>query len=83
MARTRIELNQKAVRSEILKDEKIAKHIRELAQRIASAAGPNFIVDPGMGKNRANARVTDPTPGSLFREAEQGNLRRAVQGVRR
>ena len=83
MARVEVKLDQKAVQRQILKNADIAKHLRGIAERIASAAGPGFVVQPEVGRTRARAVVIDPDPRSLFREAETGNLRRAVQGVRR
>jgi len=83
MARVEIKLDQKAVRTEILQNPDVAKHLRRIADQVAAAAGPGFVVEPEMGRNRARMKVVDPDPRSLFREAETGNLRRAVQGVRR
>ena len=83
MARTKIELDRKAVSDNILKNKDVMAHVRKIAQQIASTAGPQFVVDEFQGRTRGNVRVGDPSPGSLFREAEQGNLRRAVQAVRK
>jgi hypothetical protein len=82
VARTRVELDERAVRQMILKSPEVLAFVRSIGDRIASAAGPTFEVQVSPGKTRNRVIVIDPDERSLFREAETGALRRAVQGAR-
>lgn len=82
MARTRVKLDRKAVQSELLRGDDVLKHLEAMGNRIAGSAGPDFVVTRRRQKTRDAIDVRDSTERSFFREAEEGNLRRAVQGVR-
>jgi len=82
VARTRVELDESAVRQIILKSPEVLAFVRGVGDKIASAAGPTFQVQTSPGKSRNRVIVIDEDERSLFREAETGALRRAIQGAR-
>jgi len=82
VAKTKVKLDRKAVQSELLRGDDVLKHLQAMGNRVASAAGPDFVVTRQRQKTRDVIDVRDSTERAFFREAEEGNLRRAVQGVR-
>jgi len=82
VAKVLVELDERAVRDMILKSPEVLRFLQNIGGQIASAAGPTFEVQTSPGKTRNRVIVIDPDERSLFREAETGALRRAVQGAR-
>lgn len=82
MAKTKVKIDRKAIQSELLRGDDVLNHLDKMGRGIASAAGPDFQVTRRRQKTRDAIDVRDSTERSFFREAEEGNLRRAVQSMR-
>jgi len=77
----KIVLNRKAVSSEILKSDGIEQECRRVANENRSRAGAGYEVTSGKHNLRAYANVGDPTDGAVRREANSGNLARALSSM--
>lgn len=81
MVKPRIVLNRKNVSSEILKSDAIESECRKVANEIRSRAGSGYEVTSGKHNLRAFANVGDPSDGGVRREANTGNLARALSSM--
>lgn len=82
MARAEVKINRGGVK-ELLRDPGVADYLDQLAQRVASAAGPDVvIVNDLSGGYRAVAQVHDVQPGAIEREAASGRLAHALDAAR-
>ncbi|MFF0942693.1 hypothetical protein ACFYE2_00485 [Kocuria sp. CPCC 205300] len=81
MAKIRIELDQKGVRS-LLRSEAVGKSVEAVGQKIADAAGEGFEVDVWQGKDRVRATVETKTYEAQRAEAEERALSRALEAGR-
>lgn len=82
MARIRIALNRKSVRS-LLSSPAVAADLERRARAIAAAAGPGHRVESAIGRNRARAAVITDTAEAAFAEATGRSLTRAIDAGRR
>jgi hypothetical protein len=82
MAKVRIKLNRGNVRNELLKNEDIARVTQSIANQVNSSAGGHYTVERKNHQNRITFEVRDRRPGSFFREANNGDLARALRGFR-
>jgi hypothetical protein len=81
MAKTKLKLNEKNVSTEILKSAAMQQECVKVANQIRSRAGSEYLVTSGRHRFRAYANVGDPTDGSMFREAQTGELARALASM--
>jgi hypothetical protein len=82
MAKTRIKINRENVRNELLKNEDIARLTQSIANQLNSNAGGHYTVERKNNQNRITFEVRDRRPGSFFREANSGDLARALRGLK-
>jgi hypothetical protein len=82
MAKTRIRLVRENVRKELLRSEEIARVTERIARQVNSSAGGHYTVERKNHQNRITFEVRDRRPGSFFREANNGDLARALRGFR-
>lgn len=75
MRRTKV--NEPAIR-ELRTSEPVQQLTRETAERVASAAGPGFVVKRGRGKNRARYVVVPTTPAAYRANATEMAVVRAL-----
>lgn len=83
MAKTKIVIDRKNISAVLLKSDEIQDVVADVAHDIASAAGSGFTVRRGKHALRAYAMVEDVSEDAIRREAEQGNLTRALGAVGR
>ena len=81
MARAKIDLDEKNVMNEILKSAAMEQECRKIAEQIRSRAGSGYEVTTGKHRKRAFATVGDPSDDGFRREAETGNLARALTSM--
>lgn len=81
MAKAKIVLHRKNVSSEILKSDEMEQECRKVADEIRSRAGTGYEVTSGKHNLRSFANVGDPSDGGLAREANTGNLARALSSM--
>lgn len=81
MAKAKIVLNRKNVSSEILKSDALEQECRKVAEQIRSRAGSGYEVTSGKHNLRAFANVGDPSDGAMEKEANTGNLARALSSM--
>lgn len=81
MAKTKIVLNRSEVSKQLLKSSEIQAVVNQIADRLAIAAGPEFYVMENMHRFRFSSTVIDPADGAMRREAEEGNLTRALASM--
>lgn len=72
----------KNLQSSILKSAEVAADIRRRGERVGAAAGPGFVVDFRVGKNRARASVGTTDIVSRRRNAKNNTLIRALEAGR-
>jgi hypothetical protein len=82
MAKVRIKIDRGNVRDELLKSEGVAKVTEEIANKVKQSAGAGYRVIRKDNKNRTAFEVRDEREGSLFREANSGNLARALRAAK-
>lgn len=83
MGKTKVVLDRKNVNAVLLKSDEIKDAVADVARDIAAAAGSGFSVRTGKHALRVYALVEDLSDDALRREAEQGNLSRALGAVGR
>ena len=84
MAKARISLKlDKAGISNLLHSQEMLDATVEVGEMVASRAGIGYEVvpQPARRASRAMSNVIDPEPGALSREAQTGNLARAVSSM--
>jgi hypothetical protein len=74
----KVTLDQPQVRAQLLKSAAIRDEVQRVAKEVAAKAGPEYVVQMGERPQRVVANVFDPERGAFRREAESGNLARAV-----
>lgn len=83
MAKPKIVIDRKNISAVLLKSSEMQDAVADVARDIAAAAGSGFTVRQGKHALRAYAVVEDLSEDALRREAEQGNLTRALGAVGR
>lgn len=78
--KVKLQLHDDAIQA-LLKSPGIVADLNRRAEQIATQAGPEFEITNKTHKERAVVNVGDKTDGSMFREAETGNLARAVNAA--
>jgi hypothetical protein len=83
MAKTKLVIDKKNINAVLLKSPEIQDAVADVARDIAASAGSGFSVRTGKHALRVYAIVEDLSDDALQREAEQGNLSRALGAVGR
>lgn len=78
---SKVQLNLAAVR-DLLRSREVEEELLRRARRIAAAAGPGFVADSEVERNRARAAVYTATFDAILAEAEDHALLRAVDAGR-
>lgn len=80
MAKARIDVQlDKAEIGKIMKGKELSDFLLEIAQDVASKAGPEFEARiSNARKSRVIAIALDPSPNARFKEMETGRLARAL-----
>lgn len=78
MAKVKIVLDRKNVSAVLLKSDEIAGYVSDVARQIAASAGSGYTVENRKHAFRAVSNVVDNREDALSREAEEGNLTRAL-----
>ena len=81
-ARVQVKLDSDNIRA-LLKGPEVGKFLGDLGNKVASNAGPDYLVDIDYTsrKTRVVVNVYDPAPDARFKEASSGRLARALGGV--
>jgi nucleoside-triphosphatase THEP1 len=82
MAKVKIKIDRGNVRDELLKSEGVAKVTEDLANKVNQKAGGGYTVIRRNNQNRITFEVRDEREGSLFREANSGNLASALRAAK-
>lgn len=78
-ARVYVELDRPNVRK-ILKEDSLDT-LKEVGEKLARAAGPEYQVEVGTRSSRAVVNVIDPREDAMYREMSKGTLARALGSV--
>ena len=81
MAKPRVKLDRSQVSKQLLKSDEIRNYVNKVADQVAINAGPEFYVMEEMHRFRFAATVIDPSEDALRREADEGNLTRALSSM--
>ena len=81
MAKTKVVLDRAEVSKQLLKGNEIQGVVNRVADQLAIAAGEQFYVMENMHRFRFSATVIDPSEDALRREADEGNLTRALSSM--
>lgn len=73
----RVKFNQGAFR-ELRLDPNVLAFTREIAEKVAAAAGPGFVVKRGLGRNRSRYTVVPTTPEAYKANADNLAVVRAL-----
>lgn len=81
MAKRKLEIDRAEISKQLLKSSEIQAVVNRVADQVAVAAGDKFYVMEAMHRFRFTATVIDPSPDAMRREAEEGNLTRALSSM--
>jgi len=79
----KIELNQQAIKEELLKAPWIQSVCEDYAKQICSSAGSGYEVDTYIGKNRVNASVHAATKRAKRDNMKNNTLLKALGSIKK
>jgi hypothetical protein len=81
MAKYKVKLHRDEISKQLLKSDEVRNFVNKVADQVAISAGPEFYVMEEMHRLRFVATVIDPSEDALRREADEGNLTRALSSM--